>query len=277
MTQVVVATEGATTDGREIQGQWLEQAARNYDPEKYGARINCEHMRGVVPNGVFPAFGDVTALATGKNAEGKTTLLATLDPTDALKELVQQRQKVYTSCEIDPSFADTGEAYLVGLAVTDSPASLGTQMLKFSATLPDAEKPLSYMKKRPENLISETVEMPHEFSAVPKPESNEEPSILERVKHMLSRQKKKTVKLSADSEEVQEALELLAAENADLREELDKRASTEELNALRAQVEGFSSLETELTELKARLENEPAPQFSSHPPATGIESENVDY
>lgn len=36
-------------------------------------------------------------------------------------------QKVYTSMEIQPNFANTGKCYLVGLAVTDDPASLGTE------------------------------------------------------------------------------------------------------------------------------------------------------
>jgi hypothetical protein len=42
-------------------------------------------------------------------------------------------QKLYTSIEISPNFAGTNKAYLVGLAVTDSPASLGTEMLAFAA------------------------------------------------------------------------------------------------------------------------------------------------
>jgi hypothetical protein len=32
---------------------------------------------------------------------------------------------------VHPSFADTGKAYLMGLACTDNPASLGTEMMKF--------------------------------------------------------------------------------------------------------------------------------------------------
>jgi hypothetical protein len=36
--------------------------------------------------------------------------------------------------EVSTSFADTGKAYLVGLAATDDPASLGTEMLQFSAS-----------------------------------------------------------------------------------------------------------------------------------------------
>jgi hypothetical protein len=61
-----------------------------------------------------------------------------IDATDELVELNKRRQKLYTSIEVRPSFADTGEAYLVGLAVTDNPASLGTEMLEFAAKNPDA-------------------------------------------------------------------------------------------------------------------------------------------
>ena len=87
----------------------------------------------MLPDGPFKAYGDVTALKTEKDDDGKLGLFAEIDPTDELKAIVEKRQKIYTSMEVDLDFADSGEAYLVGLAVTDSPASLGTSMLKFSA------------------------------------------------------------------------------------------------------------------------------------------------
>ncbi|MFP3534503.1 GPO family capsid scaffolding protein, partial [Burkholderia sp. SIMBA_042] len=37
----------------------------------------------------------------------------------------------FTSVEIQPNFADTGKPYLRGMAVTDDPASLGTEALHF--------------------------------------------------------------------------------------------------------------------------------------------------
>jgi hypothetical protein len=45
--------------------------------------------------------------------------------------MVRAGQKVYTSMEIRPNFANSGKCYLVGLAVTDDPASLGTEYLEF--------------------------------------------------------------------------------------------------------------------------------------------------
>jgi hypothetical protein len=51
-----------------------------------------------------------------------------------------------------PSFADTGEAYLVGLAVTDNPASLGTEMLVRRKN-PDAN-PFKHRKEQPDDVFS---------------------------------------------------------------------------------------------------------------------------
>ena len=47
--------------------------------------------------------------------------------------MVRNGQKVHLSVEIDPNFAGSGKAYLVGMGVTDSPASLGVGIMKFSA------------------------------------------------------------------------------------------------------------------------------------------------
>lgn len=123
-----IATAGATTDGRVISADWLTQMAKNFDPAKYGCRVNLEHIKGVLPDSPFKAYGDVTALKAEEGDDGKQALFAEISPTDELKAMVEKRQKVYTSIEVDPDFADTGEAYLVGLAVTDTPASLGSSL-----------------------------------------------------------------------------------------------------------------------------------------------------
>jgi hypothetical protein len=133
-----IAVEGATTDGRVISRDWISQMAKNYSPEMYGARINMEHIRGYAADSTFRRFGDVTAVEAEEIGDGplkgKLALFGWIDPTPELVELTKARQKIYTSIEVNPEFADTGEAYLVGLAVTDDPASLGTEILSFSAT-----------------------------------------------------------------------------------------------------------------------------------------------
>lgn len=179
----VVATEGATTDGRKISREWLTQIEENYDPKKYGARVNLEHFRWRYfdPNDAHSfSYGDVLAVKTEENADGKLQLLAQVEPTEALVKLVKDKQKVYTSVEIDLNFADTGEAYLVGLAVTDTPASLGTEYLKFCAKA--EHSPLADRKQKPENLVSEAVEVDLQFF-------EEARSFLEKFKTMFGKEK----------------------------------------------------------------------------------------
>lgn len=151
-----VAVEGATSDGRTIDRDWLLQIAKNYDPKVYGARINMEHIRGYGPNSDFRAYGDVLAVKTEEidiGGQKKLALLAQIDATDELIELNKRRQKLYTSIEVRPAFADTNEAYLVGLAVTDNPASLGTEMLAFAAQNPDAN-PFKQRKEQPDDVFA---------------------------------------------------------------------------------------------------------------------------
>ncbi len=148
-----VATEGATTDGRAIQRVWIEQMAKNFNPAKYGARVWIEHMRGMLPDSAFAAQGDVLALRTQEVEDGKLGLFAQIKPLESLIAMNKAGQKLYTSIEVDPNFADTGEAYLVGLAVTDTPSSLGTELLTFAQQNP-AANPLAGRKQSAGNLFS---------------------------------------------------------------------------------------------------------------------------
>ena len=152
-----VATEGATTDGREIQRSWIEQMAKNFNREKYGARVWLEHMRGMLPESSFAALGDVLALEARKVEDGKLALFAQIEALPALVAMNKAKQKIYTSIEVDPNFAKSGEAYMTGLAVTDSPASLGTEVLKFAAGNPDAS-PFKGKKHSDGALFSAAVE-----------------------------------------------------------------------------------------------------------------------
>lgn len=137
---VRIATSGPTIDGRQIEANWLTQAAKNYNPATYAARGNIEHIRGVTGEKPFRAVADVISLKAenvtvdlaGKS-ETRVGLFAELDVTQDLVDLNKDDQKLYTSIEIIPEFAGTKEAYMVGLAFTDSPASLGTDRLQFTA------------------------------------------------------------------------------------------------------------------------------------------------
>ncbi|WP_186101060.1 GPO family capsid scaffolding protein [Burkholderia gladioli] len=192
-----VAVEGATVDGREIQRDWLTQAAANYDPELYGARMNVEHVKGWAPMSAtnpFGAYGDVIALTASVIEDGplkgKMGLYAEIDPVPELVEMNKKRQKIYTSIEINPSFADTGEAYLVGLAATDDPASLGTEALQFAA-------------RRSSNVHSAAHETAIEFEG-----ESDEPSVLSFVKGLFARNRATDETRNAD---MRQAIEEVAA------------------------------------------------------------------
>lgn len=168
-----VAVEGATTDGRTIERQWLADAAATYNRETYAARVNMEHIRGITADKPFKSYGDVLSLKTeeveielaGKK-EKKLALFAELDVTDELVGINKDRQKLYTSIEISPNFANSGKAYLVGLAVTDSPASLGTEMLQFAATQGE-KSPLLARKQHPDNLFTAAIEADLQIDEAP--------------------------------------------------------------------------------------------------------------
>ncbi|MDO5059164.1 MAG: GPO family capsid scaffolding protein [Neisseria sp.] len=132
-----IGTSGATVDGRTIEAQDLTDMASAYSPAVYGARINIEHVRPFWPNSEIGGYGDVLELKT-ETQNGQTKLFARLDPTEKMISLLKNREKVFTSMEIQRNFAGSGKAYLMGLALTDSPASTGTDMLKFSLSQSEA-------------------------------------------------------------------------------------------------------------------------------------------
>lgn len=163
-----IGVEGATTDGREISREWLVQMAAAYNPAVYTATINLEHIKSYSPDSTFNRYGTVSALGTEEITDGplagKLALYADILPTDSLVALVKQGQKLFTSMEVSTKFADTGKAYLVGLAATDDPASLGTEMLAFSASA--QHNPLANRKQHPENLFTAATETEIELEEV---------------------------------------------------------------------------------------------------------------
>lgn len=250
-----VATEGATTDGRQIERGWIEQMARNYDPKKYGARVNMEHIKGLFPDSPFKRYGDVLALSAEPVEDGKLALFAVIDPTDELVRMTtQERQKVYTSIEIDHDFAQSGEAYLVGLAVTDDPASLGTEMLQFSATA--KHSPLARRKLDPDNLFTEAIEFTLELE-----DEADAPSLFSKVKELLAGKQKTDHAQFAD---MAQAVEAVASQVQALSQQLAAAPSADALTQLSDQL---STLQADHQSLLTQLSLQPT--TAARAPATG--------
>lgn len=261
-----IATEGATTDGRVISREWISQMAKNYNPAMYGARVNMEHIKGYTPDSPFRRYGDVTALTaeeiTDGPLKGKLALYGEIDPTPDLVELTKARQKIYTSVEINTKFADTNEAYLIGVAVTDDPASLGTEILSFSATA--KTNPLASRKQDKDNLFSAAEETLIEFYE----EADPGPSILDRVKELFSSKKKtddeRTSAVDGAITAVAEQVQLNSDAHAKQLSALEK-AFSDRLEALEKQTgedrKAMSALQKTLAKTDA--------SFTRRPPSTG--------
>lgn len=267
-----VAVEGATSDKRKIERTWLEQAAKNFNQATYGARVWLEHFRSLLPDSPFKAYGDILAVKTEEveiNGQKKLALFAQIEPTDDLVAMNKAKQKIYTSIEIDESFADTGEAYIVGLAVTDSPASLGTDVLAFSAQKPEAS-PFKDRHYSATSMFTEALEAELDFEEVTEPE-NKVAGLFTRVKEALAKNKDQAGKDAAQFSELSEAVEALANHAKEQNEAFSADRST--LTALKT---AHDKLASEFAALVKRLgETEDHSTQPPRPPATGGEGSRV--
>lgn len=261
-----VFTEGHTTDGRTILASWIKDIVDTFDPKKYGARVWLEHIRGVLPDSPFGAYGDVTAVKSD-TVDGKLTLFAKIEPTAELIAMNKKKQKLYTSVEIDPDFAKSGKCYLTGLAVTDSPASLGTDMLEFSAK---AEvNPLASRKQRPENLFTAAVEFELELEE----EQEDKPTVFSKVTALLGQFKKQQ---TTDTADIHQALEAIANEFANAEQQFSA-ALDEATSGQEKLQQDLTELQNQFAELKTKLEQEEDPtKFRRSPAAGGDNIEKTD-
>ncbi|MBB4316079.1 GPO family capsid scaffolding protein [Roseospira marina] len=177
-----VCQSGKTIDGREITPQQIDEMAETYNPRTYGARVFVEHFRSILPDSPLSALGDVLALrAETDSATGARVLFAQVDATDRLVTLAQNRDKSYWSIEMAPNMAGSGKAYMVGLSVTDTPASLGTDLIKLSASAGTLPEPMR------DHLFSEAVE-----HTGPLAEDAPDTGFVERIRQLLSGEGRKT-------------------------------------------------------------------------------------
>lgn len=265
-----IGVEGATSDGREISRDWLVQMAASYNPEFYTAQINLEHIKAYDPTSTFNRYGTVAALTaeeiTDGPLKGKMALYADILPTDALVELVKKGQKIFTSMEVSPQFADTGKAYLSGLAATDDPASLGTEMLAFSAKA--EHNPLANRKQHKDNLFTAAVETTIELEELPE----EKPSLFTRVTAMFA---KKQQNDEARFSDVHQAVELVAKEQQTFSQQTAKTLN-EQARDLQALTEQLAAQQAAFNALKAQLEKaDSRSDYRQRAPGGQVPTENL--
>ncbi|MCF1375950.1 GPO family capsid scaffolding protein [Klebsiella pneumoniae] len=256
-----VAVSGNTVDGREIQPQHLRDAAANYNLEVYAARVNIEHYLSPYPGSDFGAMGDVVALSaediTDGPLAGRTALYAEIEPSERMKQMTDKGQKVYSSIELHPQFALNGKAYMMGLAMTDTPASLGTERLKFAAQ--QRAQVMAFNNQQAEApMITEAIEA--EMIELAAQRSDEGTKWYTRVMDILGKgQKTDDQRFS----QVHQAVEAVAQAQSD---QLDRFSTIEQER--QQDKAAIQKLTSDLDALRQQLGNTDA-NFSQRPTANG--------
>ncbi len=265
-----IGVEGDTCDGRVIDGNDIQDMADSFDPRVYGCRINLEHFKGLLPNGDFKRLGDVVEVKSEKIDDdsilnGKLALFGKMSPTDELVGMVKASQKVYTSMEIRPNFANTGKCYLVGLAVTDDPASLGTEYLEFCSRA--KTNPLAGKKAEPGDVFSVATEVLLEFEELP---DSLLTNLTDRVKGMFSR---KQVSDDARFSDVHDAVTVIAEQVQTNGDSTETRFAQleQEIAGLKGEV---TAGQEQLSELQTTLDTTENLSQQRRPKASGGNGED---
>lgn len=131
------------SDGRTITPEMIDQIVETFNAETYTPRINVEHMKGYSPEPPFNGYGSVIAvraqddeITVAGKTEKRRALYAQVDGNPQLVKLAKTDQKPFPSVELTPSYAGVDKIGMIGLAFTDSPASIATQRLQFSRHAP---------------------------------------------------------------------------------------------------------------------------------------------
>lgn len=256
-----VMTSGVTVDGRKVTREQIHAMAASYNPSLYGARVNIEHYLSPFPGSDVCAMGDVAALSAEDISEGplagEASLFAEIEPTARMKAMTDDGKKIFSSVEIHPQFPTTNGPYLVGLAMTDTPASLGTDKLKFAA-----EKRGEVMRFSAAD--AETTMFTNAFEAelvqADQERSTSGSEWFSRVMGILGKGKK------TDDErfsQVHQAVEVVAQSQADLSDQFGSAEQTAASNK-----QAIEKLTTDLAALQQKVEGTDG-NYSRRPPASG--------
>ncbi|MCQ3894251.1 GPO family capsid scaffolding protein [Klebsiella quasipneumoniae] len=231
---ICIATEGETVDGREIPASWLTEMAETYDPAgTYTALIWPEHER------YWGSAGEVLELKAEKSDTGLTKLYARLSPSPNLIYSNRNNQLLFASIEPVENFRNSGKTYLKGLGVTNQPASIGTDRMRFNAkqrnTIYGTPVPfvIDMVTERPGDKQMSDEKKPLWMSLFGvKPQESEKPVV------------KTPENKDKSGEEFTEALQGMAQSLSDLQGKY---------NAVEQSLQKYSELEKMVTELKKQF------------------------
>ncbi|EER4340548.1 GPO family capsid scaffolding protein [Escherichia coli] len=262
-----VAVSGVTADGREINGDMLKAAATSYNPSVYGARVNIEHILSPLPGSEFSAMGDVVGLSTEDITDGplagRTALYAEIEPTARMMSLLNDGKKIYSSIELEPQSTITGGPYLRGLAMTDTPASLGTERLAFAA---QQRMQLMTFNCQQGDVAMFTAAMESELIELTEQRQEEGTQWFNRVMEIIGRGRKAD---DASFSRIQEAVEGVATSQADIIDRFNVLETNHQQDSQK-----ITLLTTELAALKEKLrtqDGDPQNRFT----ATGAASDQL--
>jgi len=273
----IVATEGATVDGRAISPGWIKEMADSYSQDEYTALIWPEHNRSNWGKYEGNNWGVIEQLKAEKRG-GKLRLLAKMTPNDHLLSANAKSQKLFTSIEPNPDYKGKGTCYLMGCAVTDSPASSGTTRLKFSKSS-DEEINIEYSQLeeiefsecQDSNLISNAINTLAKFfqsgGQLPEAGTNqqeEEPMNKEQfekidstLSSIVDQQEKQQTQLNEFSTQLTKFSEQEKPEEKPADEKEEKPADDKQFSTLSSQLEKILSkqetLGTQFNELKKEV------------------------
>ncbi|MFE8047589.1 GPO family capsid scaffolding protein [Brenneria goodwinii] len=264
---ICIATEGETVDKRQMERQWLIDAAETYNPELYTALIWPEHEQW------YGNVGEVLTVKAEAGDDGLVRLFAQLRPNNYLLQANRDGQLLFCSVELTPdgNFRGTGKTYLEGLGVTNTPASVGTTRLRFNKgkkgdRLFGALKPLvidEVKEIKGKTMAKEEKKTWHSLFGI-KPKNfaeeegtgNEEGSDkLQALAEALTALEERVAALETGQEEVQEDLDVVK-EVVDTQEFATLRTNLPQI------IKNFGKLDEKITKLPQRKIGEKEKRFS---------------
>ncbi|MGV8004485.1 GPO family capsid scaffolding protein [Photorhabdus temperata subsp. temperata] len=274
--KLTVCTEGMTLNGFAVTREQIQQMADNYNPRLYAARLNLEHVKSLYPDSLFRHY----ALIQSANAydvkdgplQGKLALEVTVELDEekdaAVFKLNQTGQKIFSSIEFYSHFPQTQSAYLTGIALTDTPAAVGTELIKLSVQergLPNSDD--RYLSASLETAV-ELIEGVEQSNAADK--SIGEKFVLS-VKKALGLHRDHN---NAELNTLREMVQLTAEKCGEALNQVQKLSQLEVLCT--SQSEKITALENELSTLKNQLSQQD--NSSTHRPlANGSTQVLADY